>query len=127
MITAELANNYNRDVFAFPGRIIDSKSVGCNYLIKKNIATLLTDAKQMLESMGWEKKRIIPKKQRELFIELTEDEKMMVQILSAKEMVPIDDLYLQSGLSSSAVAAALLNLEMQNVVMGLPGKMYKLL
>lgn len=127
MITAELANNYNRDVFAFPGRTIDAKSVGCNYLIKKNIASLITDAKQMLESMGWEKKKIIPKKQRELFIELSEDEKMMVQILSAKEMVPIDELYLQSGLSSSAVAAALLNLEMQHVVMSMPGKTYKLL
>lgn len=127
MITAELANNYNRDVFAFPGRTIDAKSVGCNYLIKKNIASLITDAKQILESMGWEKKKIIPKKQRELFIELSEDEKMMVQILSAKEMVPIDELYLQSGLSSSAVAAALLNLEMQHVVMSMPGKTYKLL
>ena len=72
LITAELGNGYNKDVFAFPGRINDSKSEGCNYLIKNNKAALITVANDVLENMGWKKKKEISvKKQRELFIELT--------------------------------------------------------
>ncbi|MEO8172082.1 MAG: DNA-processing protein DprA [Sediminibacterium sp.] len=127
MITAELAHNYNRDVFAIPGKITDHKSSGCLQLIKQNKAVLLTDAEQLAETMGWlDKKRPI-KKQKELFIELTADEKIIVQLLQEKEVLPIDTLYLQSGLSSSTIAAAILNLEIQNVICALPGKMYKLL
>src|SRR5690606_15042095 len=55
MITADLANGYNRDVFAFPGKITDTRSTGCNYLIRHNKAVLITDAAQLLETMGWEK------------------------------------------------------------------------
>jgi DNA processing protein len=127
MITAELAYNYNRDVFAIPGKITDHKSEGCLQLIKQNKAVLLTNADQLAETMGWHDKKRLVKKQRELFIELTDDEKTIVDILKEKEMVPIDALYLQSKLSSSSVAAAILNLEMQNVIAALPGKMYKLL
>jgi DNA processing protein len=69
LITAELANGYNRDVFAIPGRTGDTKSEGCNYLIKNNKASLITNADDILENMGWKvyKKPVI-KKQRELFI-----------------------------------------------------------
>src|SRR5438552_12117124 len=56
MVTAELANGYNKDVFSFPGKVTDSKSAGCNYLIKSNKAMLLTDAQQLIEIMGWEEK-----------------------------------------------------------------------
>jgi len=127
MVTAELANGYNKDVFAFPGKITDSKSAGCNYLIKSNKAMLLTDAQELIEMMGWEAKRSKEKKsQREIFIELTKDEKIVVDILKEKETVHIDEINLRSGLSSSAIAAAILNLELQNVVSGMPGKMYKL-
>jgi DNA processing protein len=127
MVTAELANGYNRDVFAFPGRITDSKSAGCNHLIKSNKAMLLTDAQQLLEMMGWEAKSKKEKKsQREIFIELSKEEKIIVDILNEKETVHIDEINLRSGLSTSAIAAAILNLELQNVVNGLPGKMYKL-
>ncbi|MES2329404.1 MAG: DNA-processing protein DprA [Bacteroidota bacterium] len=127
MITAELACNYNRDVFAIPGRINDHKSSGCIQLIKQNKAVLLTGAEQLAETMGWLDKKKPIKKQKELFIELTADEKVIVNILKEKETVPIDALYLQSGLSSSRVAAAILNLEIQSVISALPGKMYKLL
>ena len=65
-------------------------------------------------------------KQRQLFIELTADEKVMVDILQQKEQLQIDELYFKSGLSSSTVAAALLMLEMQGVVACLPGKVYKI-
>lgn len=128
MITAELANGYNKDVFAFPGKTIDKKSSGCNYLIKNNKAILLTDTQQLLDTMGWqEQKKISKKKTRELFIELTDDEKMIIKILNEKEQAHIDEVNLLSDLSSSAVAVAILNLEMQNVIQSLPGKIYKLL
>jgi DNA processing protein len=126
MITAQLANNYNRDVFAFPGKVTDSKSTGCNYLIQHNYAVLLTDAKQLTEVMGWQQKKLKPKAQKELFIELNEDEKTIVRFLQQKESMHIDELLLQSSLSSSSIAAAMLNLELQNVIISLPGKLYKL-
>ena len=128
MVTAELANGYNKDVFAFPGKVTDNKSAGCNYLIKSNKAMLLTDAQQLLEIMGWEEKKHKSKSkiQKEIFIELSSDEKAIIDLLNEKEAVHIDEINLRSGLSSSAIAAAILNLELQNVVNGLPGKMYRL-
>jgi DNA processing protein len=129
MITAELANGYNKDVFAYPGKVTDTKSAGCNYLIKTNKATLLTDAEQLLEYMGWQeaKQTKTVKKQKELFIELSNEEKIIVDLLKQKEQTHIDEIHLQSGLSSSAVAAAILNLELQSVITALPGKIYSLL
>lgn len=127
LITAELGNGYNKDVFAFPGRVNDTKSEGCNFLIKNNKAGLITSANDLIENMGWKKKKnISPKKQRELFIELSTEEKTIVNILQQQEQVHIDELFIKSKLSSSAVATALLMLEMQNVVISLPGKLYKL-
>lgn len=129
MITAELANGYNKDVFAVPGKINDAKSTGCNYLIKSSKALLLTEAKDLLDTMGWAVKKSKKAKtntQKELFIELQPDEKIIVTILKEKESVHIDELNLRSGLSSGAVAAAMLNLELQNVIVSLPGKLYRL-
>ncbi len=128
MITAELANNYNRDVFALPGKVTDPKSAGCNHLIRSNKAVLLTDPTQLIELMGWEEKTKKTGKasQRELFIELSPEERIIVDLLRDKESLPIDELNLQSGLSSSGVAGALLNLELQSVVLSLPGKHYRL-
>jgi DNA processing protein len=127
MITAKLADAYNRDVFAVPGRTNDKASSGCNHLIKFNKAILLTDAEELLDVLGWKEKRKEKKQQKELFIELSPEEKQIIQLLQEKELVHIDEINLRSGLSSSAVAAAILNLELQNVVGSLPGKMYKLL
>jgi DNA processing protein len=129
MITAELANSYNKDVFAIPGKVTDIKSSGCNYLIKNNKAMLLTDAAELIQVMQWEDKATSKKQkrtQRELFIEMTSDEKVVVAILREKEKVHIDEINLKSGLSSSAVAAGILNLELQNVILSLPGKLYQL-
>ncbi|UAY51742.1 DNA-processing protein DprA [Ferruginibacter albus] len=127
LITAELGNSYNKDVFAIPGRTTDSKSEGCNYLIKNNKAALITCADDLLENMGWkEHSKSSPKKQRELFIELSEDERIIVDLLRQHEQIHIDELYFKTGLSSSASAAALLSLEMQGIVNVLPGKLYKL-
>ncbi|MBS1496534.1 MAG: DNA-protecting protein DprA [Bacteroidetes bacterium] len=126
LITAELANGYNKDVCALPGRANDTKSEGCNYLIKTNKASLLTNAADLLQLMGWHDKKPQVKKQRELFIELQPDEKIIFDILQTKETTQIDELYFKSGLSSSTVASALLMLEMQGIVLSLPGKVYKL-
>lgn len=127
MITAELANGYNKDVFAIPGKLTDTKSAGCNYLIKNNKAMLLSTADELIETMGWqESKKTKPKKQKELFIELTENEKIIISILKEKESVHIDELNQKSGLNSSAVAAGILSLELQNVIVSLPGKLYQL-
>ena len=88
---------------------------------------MINNADDFLEMMNW---KPVPKssatKQRELFIELLPDEKIVVDILQQQDRIHIDELYFKSGLSSSAVATALLMLEMQGVVMTLPGKIYKL-
>ena len=126
LISAELANSYNKDVFAIPGRVSDSRSEGCNYLIKNNKSLLITCADDLLHIMNWKEAPKKIKKQRELFIELTTEEKIITDILSQRESMQIDELYSKSGLSSSAAANALLMLEMQGVVSCLPGKIFKL-
>jgi DNA processing protein len=129
MITAELANSYNKEVFALPGKVTDAKSAGCNYLIKNNKAVLFTDAAELIQVMNWEdkaKSRKEKKSQRELFIEMTADEKTIIAILREKEKVHIDEINSKSGLSSSAVAAGILSLELQNVILSLPGKLYQI-
>ena len=108
LITAELANGYNKDVFAIPGRLTDSKHEGCNYLIKVNKAGLITSAQDILENMNWTEVKNKPRKQRELFIDLTPDEKIITDILKEQEQIHIDELYFKSSISSSAMACALL-------------------
>lgn len=128
MITAQLADAYNRDVFALPGRTNDLRSRGCNHLIQYNKAILLTDAQHLLQALGWEEKKNKKKPaQKALFIELTPEEKTIVALLQEKETAHIDEINLRSGMSSSTVAAAILNLELANVVQSLPGKLYKLI
>lgn len=127
MITAEIANTYNRDVFAVPGRITDQRSSGCNYLIQQNKAVLLTDGKALPETMGWIPKQKKAIQQRSLFPELSDDEKKIVLLLEEKEMVHIDEMFSKLALSGSSIAAAILNLELLGVVAGMPGKTYKLL
>jgi DNA processing protein len=128
MITAELANNYNKDVFALPGRATDSRSTGCNYLIRSNKAALITSATDILQFMNWsggtEKKKVM---QKELFIELTSQEKTILQIIREKETASIDEITPCCDFSSSMIAAAILNLELQGIITSLPGKIYKLL
>jgi DNA processing protein len=127
MITAELANSYNKDVFAFPGKITDSKSAGCNYLVRTNKAMLLTDTQELIDMMGWADAQQRANRQQQLFVELSPQEETLAHILRQKEAVHIDELNMHSGLSSSMVAAAILNMELQGVIQSLPGKMYKLM
>ena len=105
--------------FAFGG--------GCNYLIKNNKAILLTDAVQLTETLGWSEVNKKPKKQQiDLFVQLSEEEKKIIEILSASEVSSIDEINFKSALTASAVANALLNLELQGLVISLPGKIYRL-
>lgn len=127
MITAELANSYNRDVFALPGKITDIKSTGCNYLIGMNKAALITGADDIVKLMNWQ--NVAPKKkaiQRELFVNLTEEENVILKIITEKEPVSIDEMLPLSQLNSSAIAAAILSLELQGLIDTLPGKIYRL-
>lgn len=127
LITAELANGYNRDVFAFPGRINDLKSAGCNELIRQNKAVLIRHASDLLEFMNWRPHSSTRRRlQQELFVELSEHEQKLVSLLQEKETLGIDELNWQSGISASSVAAAILSLELKNVIVSLPGKIYRL-
>ncbi len=127
LITAEIANSYNRDVFSVPGRIGDTWSEGCNHLIKINKASLVQSAEDVKYIMGWQKKPDMkPKIQRELFIELAPDEEKIINVLRMADTMCIDDIYLKSALPTSKVSIALLNLEFQGLVRVMPGKVYKL-
>lgn len=127
LITAELGNGYNKDVFAFPGRTTDIRSSGCNFLIKTNRAGLITGARDLLLNMGWAARGKAPKKvQRELFIELEKDEQKIYDLLKTG-ITHIDDIHLNSEMSGSMVAQSLLMLEMKGIVSSLPGKKYELI
>ncbi len=127
LITAEIANSYNRDVFAFPGRVGDDFSEGCNFLVRNNKAGLLTCAADLAYSMGWEKtdaaKPVI--EQFMLPIDLSADERLIFDILQQhKAPIAIDDLTIKTNMPTSLLAMSLLNMEMQGYIRSLPGKTY---
>ncbi len=128
MITAELAFDYNRDVWAVPGRINDAKSKGCLHLIKNQKAMPFITVDAMVQEMGWmlkEKKQ--PSINRSLFIDMTPEEQTIFNVLQKKESTHIDEIFLKSKLSNSVVATSILQLELKGVIKGFPGKRYKLL
>jgi DNA processing protein len=126
MITAELGNSYHREVFAVPGRTTDPKSEGCNFLIRNNKAVLLNDGLELAEALGWMEKDVSkPSIQPELFISLSEEEKLVFQLINASDGIHVDRLMSASGLGSSGFAAIILSLEIQNLIISLPGKVYK--
>ena len=127
MITACLANDYNKDVFAFPGRVKDQLSQGCNLLIKSHRAALIESVQDVAYVLGWEKTTNRIPKQTQLFIELTEDEKLIVDLLSKNETVNIDRLSFATQLKGSTLATSLLNLEFKGMIKTLPGKRYTLI
>ena len=128
LITADLGNSYHRDVFAFPGRVDDEFSEGCNFLVKTNRAALIQSAKDIAYIMGWEEKKEKEKKniQPRLFVNLGEEEQVIVDVLKNKGRVNIDELSILSKLPMSKTATLLLNLEFSGLVRSLPGKMYQL-
>ena len=127
MITAELANGYNRDVFAFPGKATDAKSAGCHHLIRRHKAYLISSAAELMENMNWEDRAgSNPEPEKQILARLTPEERQLIGLLQDRDTVHIDEINLKSGLSSSAVAAAILNMELQNIIFRHPGNMLKL-
>jgi len=126
MISAELANSYHKDVFAVPGRVQDRQSEGCNLLIKSHKAALLESAADLAYVMGWEKAGQQQAIQTSLFTELSEAEKLVVNLLRETEIAGIDQLTTGSRKSNSEMATLLLNLEFKGLVKSLPGKRYAL-
>jgi DNA processing protein len=127
LITAEIANSYNRDVFAFPGRLDDVYSEGCNFLIRNNKASLLTCVADLAFSMGWDKPDSTrPVEQFSLPLDLTNDERLIFDILQQhKSPLAIDDLTIKANMPMSILAMNLLNMEMQGYIRSLPGKTYR--
>ncbi|WP_431198633.1 DNA-processing protein DprA [Mucilaginibacter sp. P19] len=127
LITAEIANSYNRDVFAFPGRLGDEFSEGCNFLIRNNKASLLTCPADLAYSLGWEKNDVSkPVEQFMLPFDLSDDERLIMDILRQNNTpVAIDDLTLRANMPMSQLAMNLLTMEMQGYISSLPGKMYR--
>lgn len=127
LITAEIANSYNKDVFAVPGKIDDEFSDGCNFLIKTNRAALLTRAEDIEYIMGWLDVKMGTKRAEPLlFQNLTSEEEKIVSLIRDRVTMPIDDLQMELALPQSKLAMLLLNLEMQSVLVSLPGKVYRL-
>ncbi|MFW5886239.1 MAG: DNA-processing protein DprA [Bacteroidota bacterium] len=124
LITAEIANSYNRDVFAFPGKIKDKYSVGCNKLIKANKAALIEGVDDIEYLLGWDQKTAVPR-QTELFIELSDEESLVLTMLKEKGGLSIDLLMAKASLPMSKISPILLNLELSGLVKSLPGKIYE--
>ena len=125
LITAEICNSYNREVFALPGRLNDEFSAGCNHFIKLNKACLIESAKDIAYQMGWD--LIDNKPSRILQLDgLNDDEKKLIQLLQSKDRLYIDEICTASDLGSPMVSMILLELEFKNLVQALPGKFYRL-
>jgi DNA processing protein len=126
LITAHLAAGYNREVAAYPGRVHDSRSSGCNELIRTNLAAMVTKADDVVELMNWADKAKRQPVQRQLFVNLSPDEEKLIALLNGKDLVHADEFMHSSGLMNSQLAATLLQLEMQGLIKTLPGKYYRM-
>jgi DNA processing protein len=125
LITADIANSYNRDVFALPGRINDACSEGCNMLIKSNRAVLIQTAGDIRYIMGWDDEQPGKKPvQKVLFTQLTTEEQKLFDFIVMHQPAMIDAIVNDSMMQPSKVAALLLNMEFSGVIKCLPGKSY---
>jgi len=126
IITAQFANDYNKDVFAIPGRLHDKKSEGCNWLIKTHRAALLESAEDIAYNLRWEEQEKTVAEQLQLFESLSEDEKLVVDLLQEQESLHIDLLSHKSKLGIGILATVLLQMEFKNLIRSMPGKTYML-
>ena len=132
LITTRIANDYGRDVFAFPGAVGAPYSEGCNDLIRRQGAGLITSAKHFVEAMGWQNDAQLSEAQaqgieRQLFPELTADEQRVVAVLQRKNDLQINILSVKSGIAVGPLTALLFSLEMKGVVRTMAGGTYHLL
>lgn len=138
MITCSIAHGYNRDVFAVPGRPIDPNAEGCNFLIKKNMAALCTDASDILDFMNWQpisnqsnqppdsccSHTSLSNSSQHGNISLNPTEQQILQWLTAGITHP-DAMVAQNSWGTSALSMALLDLEMKGLIQTLPGNRYQ--
>jgi DNA processing protein len=128
LVTADIANSYNRDVFAVPGRTTDSQSMGCNNLIKFQKAHVLSNPLDVPYILNWEledKKK--PAIQKQLFVELDDQEKLIYNYLKANDKKMLDIIAIECHLPIFKVAGLLLNMELKGVIRPLPGKLFEVI
>jgi DNA processing protein len=126
LVTADIANSYNRDVFAVPGRTTDLFSKGCNNLIKQNKAELLTSAEDIITMLNWDvQKCATPKLQTQLFVELNESEQKIYDYLFKNGKQLLDVIALDCDIPTYQLSSILIQLELKGVVKPLPGKMFE--
>jgi len=129
LITATMANDYNRDVFAVPGRTTDKYSQGCNNLIKTQRANVLTSAADLVYMLNWEIQSEAKKDnkviQKQLFITLDENEKIIYDYLQKNGKQLLDIIALECQFPIFRISSLLLNMELKGVVRPLPGKLFE--
>ncbi len=127
LVTADIANSYNRDVFAVPGRTTDSQSMGCNNLIKHQKAHMLTTPLDVPYILNWELETANkPAIQKQLFVELDATEKSIYSYLKENEKQLLDVIALNCNMPIFKVAGVLLNMELKGVIRPLPGKLFEI-
>ena len=124
MISAQLAVDYGRDLFAVPGRTNDLKSAGCNYLIQNCSAKLITSATDIAESMRWEEHGKAPIRQTQLLLDLSIEEAALLQRIQQQPEIAIDQLSVLTQMLPGELASTLLALEFKGAIRTLPGKRY---
>ncbi len=125
LITAQHAIEYNKDVFAVPGRAGDIYSEGCNALIKSNMAALIESADDLTKSLRWDAEGQSKSRQRSLFIQLSEQEQVLFDFIKSNPDAHIDTITMNIDLAPSKIANLLLELEINGVVLALPGKRFR--
>lgn len=129
LITATIANAYNKDVFAFPGKAGDSLSEGCNGLIKTHKASLIESVADLKYIMNWgeeDKKTKTKISQTSLLLTLNEEERLIVNAFDSKAQLHVDEICYATNFPISKTSAYLLQLEFSNIIKSLPGKIYQL-
>lgn len=124
LITARLAQDYGREVYACPGRLTDLHSEGCNRLIARHGAAIFTSVDDLMDDMGWAPRQPRPQ-QLELFPALTATEEQLRSRLVQTEQCSADELVTATGLKVAEVNAALIQLEMKGLVRLLAGNQYR--
>jgi DNA processing protein len=125
LITANIANEYNRDVFAVPGRISDKYSQGCNNLIKTQKANLLTSAADLVYILNWEIESKAKPVQKQLFVTLEPDEQKIFDFLLQNGKELMDVIALRCDFPIYKLSGMLLNMELKGVIRPLPGKLFE--
>ena len=125
LITAEIANAYDREVFAVPGRIGDVYSAGCNNIIKDNKANILLDVGDLRSIMRWDESKKVVAKQMRLFREFNDEERLVMKLFEESDVVYLDKIITETLLSPTKIASILLSLEFDGILTALPGKRYQ--